>query len=113
MEKGADRSLGPGSPIRVGLIGFGFVSKIFHIPLLKATDGYIISAVSSSRPGDVKAVLPDVEVISDPRALAADPDVLRLTGRALASRDLADQYGFTDVDGSLPDGPLQHRPRSA
>ena len=43
-------------------------------------------------------------------ALAADPDVLRLTGRALASRDLADQYGFTDVDGSLPDGPLQDRP---
>jgi NAD(P)-dependent dehydrogenase (short-subunit alcohol dehydrogenase family) len=43
-------------------------------------------------------------------ALAADPDVVRLTGRALASRDLADQYGFTDVDGSLPDGPLQERP---
>ena len=43
-------------------------------------------------------------------ALAADPDVLRLTGRALASRDLADLYGFTDVDGSLPDGPLQDRP---
>ena len=43
-------------------------------------------------------------------ALAADPDVLRHTGRALASRDLADLYGFTDVDGSLPDGPLQERP---
>jgi NAD(P)-dependent dehydrogenase (short-subunit alcohol dehydrogenase family) len=43
-------------------------------------------------------------------ALAADPDVLRHTGRALASRDLADEYGFTDVDGSLPDGPLKERP---
>jgi dehydrogenase/reductase SDR family member 1 len=42
-------------------------------------------------------------------ALAADPDVLRHSGRALASRDLADLYGFTDVDGSLPDGPLQER----
>jgi NAD(P)-dependent dehydrogenase (short-subunit alcohol dehydrogenase family) len=42
-------------------------------------------------------------------ALAADPDVLRHSGRALASRDLADRYGFTDVDGSLPDGPLQER----
>src|SRR6185295_11051996 len=39
-------------------------------------------------------------------ALAADPDVMRHTGRALAARDLADVYGFTDVDGSLPDGPL-------
>jgi NAD(P)-dependent dehydrogenase (short-subunit alcohol dehydrogenase family) len=43
-------------------------------------------------------------------ALAADPDVLRHTGKALASRDLADLYGFTDTDGTLPDGPLQHRP---
>ena len=42
-------------------------------------------------------------------ALAADPDVLRHTGRALASRELALLYGFTDVDGSLPDGPLEHR----
>jgi predicted homoserine dehydrogenase-like protein len=49
------------SPIRVGLIGFGFVSKTFHIPLLQATDGYRITAVSSSRPADVSAVLPDVE----------------------------------------------------
>jgi NAD(P)-dependent dehydrogenase (short-subunit alcohol dehydrogenase family) len=43
-------------------------------------------------------------------ALAADPDVMRHTGRALASRALADLYGFADVDGSLPDGPLQDRP---
>ncbi|HKA13897.1 MAG TPA: SDR family NAD(P)-dependent oxidoreductase [Myxococcota bacterium] len=43
-------------------------------------------------------------------ALAADPDVLRHSGRALASRDLGELYGFTDVDGSLPDGPLQARP---
>jgi NAD(P)-dependent dehydrogenase (short-subunit alcohol dehydrogenase family) len=44
-------------------------------------------------------------------ALAADPDVMRYSGRALASRELADRYGFTDVDGSLPDGPLQERPQ--
>jgi dehydrogenase/reductase SDR family protein 1 len=43
-------------------------------------------------------------------ALAADPDAIRFSGRALASRALADEYGFTDVDGSLPDGPLEHRP---
>src|SRR5262245_3266303 len=46
-------------------------------------------------------------------ALAADPDVIRLSGRALASRDVALQYGFTDVDGSLPEGPLEHRPTPA
>lgn len=42
-------------------------------------------------------------------ALAADPDVARWSGRAVASRDLADHYGFTDVDGSLPAGPLHDR----
>ena len=61
--------------IRVGLVGFGFVSKTFHVPLLKATDGYKITAVSSSHPADVKAVLPDAEVVSDPKALATHPDV--------------------------------------
>ena len=63
------------STIRVGLIGFGFVSKTFHVPLLRATDGYDITAVSSSHPADVKAVLPDVDVVSDPKALATHPDV--------------------------------------
>ena len=65
----------PESPIRVGVIGFGFVSKTFHVPLLNATDGYEIITVSSSHPADVLAVLPDVEVISDPKALATHPDV--------------------------------------
>jgi NAD(P)-dependent dehydrogenase (short-subunit alcohol dehydrogenase family) len=46
-------------------------------------------------------------------ALAADPDVLRWSGRALACRDLADSYGFTDVDGRLPAGPLTHGARSS
>jgi NAD(P)-dependent dehydrogenase (short-subunit alcohol dehydrogenase family) len=35
-------------------------------------------------------------------ALAADPDVLRWTGRALTTRAVADEYHFTDVDGVLP-----------
>lgn len=63
------------SPIRVGLIGFGFVSKTFHVPLLQATAGYKITAISSSRPGDVSAVLPDVDIVSDPKVLATHQDV--------------------------------------
>ncbi|MGI8402331.1 MAG: oxidoreductase [Gemmatimonadaceae bacterium] len=62
-------------PIRVGLIGFGFVSKTFHVPLLLATDGYEIAAVSSSRPEDVAAILGAVEVVSDPNELAAHPGI--------------------------------------
>lgn len=36
-------------------------------------------------------------------ALAADPDASRFAGRILTSRQLADTYGVTDVDGSRPD----------
>lgn len=36
-------------------------------------------------------------------ALAADPDVARWNGRSTSSGELAQVYGFTDVDGSRPD----------
>jgi NAD(P)-dependent dehydrogenase (short-subunit alcohol dehydrogenase family) len=36
-------------------------------------------------------------------ALAADPDVLARSGRALATWGLYQEYGFTDTDGSQPD----------
>jgi dehydrogenase/reductase SDR family protein 1 len=35
-------------------------------------------------------------------ALAADPDVLRHTGKVLVAASLAVEYGFTDVDGRTP-----------
>jgi NAD(P)-dependent dehydrogenase (short-subunit alcohol dehydrogenase family) len=36
-------------------------------------------------------------------ALAADPDVARWDGQSLSSGQLAQVYGFTDLDGSRPD----------
>jgi NAD(P)-dependent dehydrogenase (short-subunit alcohol dehydrogenase family) len=36
-------------------------------------------------------------------ALAADPDVVRRSGGSFSSGGLAQEYGFTDVDGSRPD----------
>ena len=35
-------------------------------------------------------------------ALAADPDVLRYTGKVLVAAALAMEYGFTDIDGTTP-----------
>jgi NAD(P)-dependent dehydrogenase (short-subunit alcohol dehydrogenase family) len=35
--------------------------------------------------------------------LAADPDVMRWSGQSLSSGQLAQIYGFTDLDGSRPD----------
>jgi NAD(P)-dependent dehydrogenase (short-subunit alcohol dehydrogenase family) len=36
-------------------------------------------------------------------ALAADPDVMKKSGRTFSSWGLAGEYGFTDIDGSRPD----------
>jgi NAD(P)-dependent dehydrogenase (short-subunit alcohol dehydrogenase family) len=36
-------------------------------------------------------------------ALAADPEVTRWNGQSLSSGQLAQVYGFTDVDGTRPD----------
>ncbi|MFB8438037.1 hypothetical protein ACFC7A_03165 [Streptomyces niveus] len=38
-----------------------------------------------------------------PAALAADPDVMAKSGRALATWGLYEEYGFTDADGTRPD----------
>jgi dehydrogenase/reductase SDR family protein 1 len=35
-------------------------------------------------------------------ALAADPDVLRYTGKVLVAAALAKGYAFTDIDGKTP-----------
>jgi NAD(P)-dependent dehydrogenase (short-subunit alcohol dehydrogenase family) len=42
--------------------------------------------------------------------LATDADVLARSGTAITSRELADHYGFRDVDGGLPKGPMHRRP---
>ena len=35
-------------------------------------------------------------------ALAADPDVLRHSGKVVVAAALATEYGFTDLDGKTP-----------
>ena len=42
-------------------------------------------------------------------ALAADPDVMARTGKAFASGELAEEYGFDDVDGTRPNWPAYFR----
>ena len=43
--------------INVGLVGYGFASKTFHAPLIQATEGLDLVAVSSSDAAKVKAPL--------------------------------------------------------
>ena len=59
---------------------------------------------------DATRVSPHFAISESPRfvgravaALAADPDVARWNGKSTSSGELAQVYGFTDVDGSAPD----------
>lgn len=62
--------------IRIGIIGFGFAAQTFHVPLLRALpEEFEITAVSSSKPEAVHAVLPQARVFSSPQDLLAHPQV--------------------------------------
>lgn len=60
---------------RVGVVGYGFASKTFHIPLILATPGLELVAVSSSDAGKVQADLPSIAVEAKPQALFARHDI--------------------------------------
>jgi NAD(P)-dependent dehydrogenase (short-subunit alcohol dehydrogenase family) len=75
--------------------------------------------VLTERTERAREVLPqlDFEHAESPRftgravvALASDPEVRRFSGRAVAAHDLALGYGFRDVDGRLPAGPIHFLP---
>jgi predicted dehydrogenase len=56
--------------IRVALIGYGFVGKTFHVPLIRSVPGFEIAVVGSRNPGKVHADLPDAHVFADPEEAA-------------------------------------------
>ena len=66
--------------------------------------------VSEANWRDATAKQPHFVITETPRyvgraiaALAADPERVRWTGQSLSSGQLAQVYGFTDLDGSQPD----------
>ena len=63
------------APLRVALIGYGFVGKVFHAPLIQATPGLLLHTVVSRDAGKVHADWPDVQVVGDTDAAFADPAV--------------------------------------
>ena len=60
--------------INVGLIGYGFASKTFHAPLIQATEGLDLVAVSSSDSARVQADL-EVDVEHQAQALCQRSDI--------------------------------------
>lgn len=63
------------SPLRVGLIGYGFAAKVFHSPLLASTPGFEFAVVSSSDASKVHADWPSVTVVDSAEKIFADPSI--------------------------------------
>jgi predicted dehydrogenase len=61
--------------IRVALIGFGFVGKTFHAPLIQSVPGLELTVVSSRNPDRVRQDLPGAQVLADPQGAATHRDV--------------------------------------
>lgn len=63
-------------PLAVGIAGFGYAGTTFHAPLIGATPGLFIAAVSSSDPAKVHARLGGaVRVLPEATALVQDPGI--------------------------------------
>ncbi|MGO2353514.1 MAG: oxidoreductase [Marinomonas foliarum] len=61
--------------IRVGLIGFGLSGRVFHAPFVMNDPGMEMAYVCSSKADEVRAVLPDVSVVSSAESVFAASDV--------------------------------------
>jgi predicted dehydrogenase len=61
--------------IPVALIGYGYAGRTLHAPLIRATPGFELAVISSSRAEQVHADLPDVAVVSSPEEACALPSV--------------------------------------
>lgn len=63
------------NPICVALIGFGFVGKTFHAPLIQSVPGLELTVVSSRHPETVRDILPGAQVLGNPEEAATHADV--------------------------------------
>lgn len=65
----------PHDPICVGMIGYGFVGKTFHAPLIQSVPGLELAFVGSTHPDKVRADVPGAKVVADRDSVATHPDV--------------------------------------
>ena len=61
--------------LNVGLIGFGLSGKVFHAPLLKATPGFEVTKVFSSKISDVLTAFPKAKIVRNVQEIIDDPTI--------------------------------------
>ncbi|MEV5602929.1 Gfo/Idh/MocA family oxidoreductase [Streptomyces sp. NPDC052299] len=70
-----------GSPLRVGLVGYGLAGSVFHAPLITATEGLVLDTVvtrDEERRAQARAAHPDVRFAGSPDELWQRADELDL-----------------------------------
>ena len=68
-------SAGSRSPLKVGLVGYGYAGKTFHAPLIAAVPSLALTAVCSTDAAKVHADWPDVAVAATPAELMSRSDL--------------------------------------
>jgi predicted dehydrogenase len=81
----------PAAPgrLRVAIAGFGLAGEVFHAPLVAATDGLCVAAVTTSdgeRAARARAAYPGVHVAADADELLRDVDAIDLLVVATPNR---------------------------
>ncbi|WP_058835944.1 oxidoreductase [Luteimonas abyssi] len=61
--------------LNIALVGYGFVGRVFHAPLIRHTPGLHLYTVVSSDAAKVHADFPDARVLADPTRAFADPAI--------------------------------------
>lgn len=61
--------------IKVGVIGYGYSARTFHLPLIETLESFSLTAISSSQVEVVQAEFPAVEIFNSARDLIAKSDV--------------------------------------
>jgi predicted dehydrogenase len=63
------------APVDVALVGYGFVGKTVHAPLLASVPGLRLHTIVSSRGAQVQQDWPDARVVADADTAFADPAI--------------------------------------
>lgn len=92
------------------------VAAVSLWPRLVATERVLMAAAGADMGFSVGGDFDEMRDTDTPEVhgraiahLAADPDLMRVTGKVQIVADLAARYGFTDIDGRVP----KHGPRVA
>jgi len=60
---------------QAALVGYGYVSRVFHAPFIDSLPEWNLYGIVSSRADEVRADHPDCRVYDDPQAAFADPAI--------------------------------------